>query len=101
MKSVIHYPAMKINVPEWYVQEDFQNWLNSSNVATWHIKGEKPNEFSDVFIWYENYESSDSNMPEAIWEELCQICDDEDFTFGYIHLTNLEFGYIHTGGLVN
>ena len=89
--KVVHEDAIRINVPEWYEREDFQTWLNGNGKqATWHTKGAKPNEFSDVFMWYDNHEGSDSDMPESIWEELCKICDSEGFEFGYIHLTNIQ-----------
>jgi hypothetical protein len=83
--------ALRINVPQWFAREDFRAWLNTNDrLATWHNKGQEPTEFSDVFMTYERHEGSDSDLPEALWEELCALCDKEGFTDGIIWLTNLE-----------
>lgn len=90
-ETVTHYPCLKLNVPELYADKQFVKWLNSdkSNTATWH-QGGKPNEYSDVFIWYENGEGSDSDMPEHCWDTLVDIFDANGFHQGVAWLTNLE-----------
>ena len=89
--TITHYPCLKLNVPELYADKEFVKWLNSdkSTTATWH-QGGKPNEYSDVFIWYENGEGSDSDMPEHCWDRLLDIFDDNGFHSGVAWLTNLE-----------
>lgn len=87
MKTIETYRCLKINAPDWFSNSDFINWLNNKeNIATWHTKGSYPNDFSDVFVWYDNHEGSDSDMP--FWDELCKICDENEFLFGIIWITN-------------
>ena len=43
------------------------------NVATWHNGEGLPGEMSDVFVWMEHMEGSDTDMPEDVWEKLCEL----------------------------
>lgn len=74
-----------VNAPDVFEREDFQKWLNdpSVHVATWHVKGTKPNEYSDVLVLVDsNHEGDSSDMPEDIWRAICDtvyktFCDGE------------------------
>lgn len=91
MNKLDRLACLKINAPEWYSIPEFQDWLNkANNVATWHTKGNSPGDYSDIFTWYDHHEGSDSNMPEVVWNELCNICDKEGFRSGVIWITNLS-----------
>lgn len=56
-----HYELVRVNAPSFFRDEGFIRWLNSdvSGPATWHARGDKPGEYSDVFI----------NFGGAIWGE--------------------------------
>ena len=93
MDKVEYYHALKINAPEWFDREDFMAWLNAPerHTATWHCKGEEPNEYSDIFTWYENeYTGSDDDMPKEVWADLTRICKERGFQQGIIWITNLQ-----------
>ena len=90
--SIKYYSCMKLNFPELYQDEKFMTWLTGrhhSAIATWH-EGEGANEFSDIFIWYDHGEGSDSDMPEHCWDALRKVAKEEGFEEGMIWLTNLE-----------
>jgi len=92
MDGVKHHRALKINAPEWFEREDFMAWLNTTErrPATWHRKGDGPDEYSDIFTWYEDeYNGSDTDMPKEVWDELVRICKEERFWCGIIWITNL------------
>lgn len=69
---------MRINAPHWYRNPAFVAWLNSPGSATWHVKGQLPNEYSDAFLTYDNGEGSDAppggdlypSIPVELWNEL-------------------------------
>ncbi len=84
--------VLRINAPDWYDRKDFVAWLSDENnlVATWHERGEKPNEFSDVFVTYDDGEGSDSNMPQDIWAQICQFAEEAHFSAGLVWISNLE-----------
>lgn len=77
MKVETNYlPLVRINAPELYKDEDFVAWLNDEtrNQATWHVKGQEPGEFSDIFMTFDGTaDGSDSDMPEHCWEMLCEV----------------------------
>ncbi len=84
------YQCFEINAPSWFSRDDFQKWLNEPFTATWHKKGEPPNEMSDVFLTFDHKEGSDAeDLPEDIWENICELvgprCD-----FCVIRITNLQ-----------
>ena len=91
MSNIERLDALKLNVPAWFEREDFQEWLNErGKPATWHVKGAEPNDYSDIFMWFEDGEGSDSDMPEKVWDELCALCKTQAFRAGVIWLTNLR-----------
>jgi len=66
--------VVEISAPEFYRDPEFLKWLNNPDrhQATWHVKGKKVNEFSDLFFTYDGGEGSDSDMPSRIWEMIHQ-----------------------------
>jgi hypothetical protein len=72
--------ALIINAPEWFTKKDFRDWLNeeSNTLFTWHKRGEKPTEWSDVIVLVDtslNGEGSDSDvMPQAYWSMIVNKC---------------------------
>ena len=86
-------PCIIINAPHWFERADFQRWLSGPDrPATWHKPGE-PTENSDVFITYDHGEGSDfETMPEDIWENVRQICEEQRIEYGLIWLQNLVVG---------
>ncbi len=71
--------GLVVNAPDIFKREDFLAWLNdpANSPATWHQKGQKPTECSDVFVLIDsNFEGDCSDMPEDIWRELCQLAYD-------------------------
>lgn len=85
----IHRVA-KVNMPELFVRDDFRAYLNDSNnrMATWHMNGDEPNEYSDVFVNYDHGEGSHSDMPG--WELVVAAMDAAGFEHGIVQITNLE-----------
>jgi len=91
--------ALIINAPEWFTKKDFCDWLNdeSNPLMTWHKRGEKTSEWSDVIVLVDpslNGEGSDSDaMPKAYWTFIVNKCK-EHFkpSSGYhivVRITNL------------
>ena len=72
--------GLVMNCPEWFARTDFQNWLNAPGPRmTWHTRGERPDEWSDVVVWVDpglSGEGSDSDMPEALWAYVISACRD-------------------------
>lgn len=91
--SLNHMPVVRIDAPEWYRRQDFQDWLTGAgkrdgkHPATWHKAGEEPNEYSDVFVTYDSGDGSDNPacfeddvdlsshcvMPRDIWSQICDL----------------------------
>lgn len=95
-----HTPSLILNVPEWYDDKDFREWINDeeNNLMTWHKTGSEPTELSDVILLVDpslNGEGVDSDtMPDALWNEVIRICK-ERFRPGnaehvIVRLTNLR-----------
>lgn len=83
--------VLRINCPDWYEREDFQKYLNAPRTATWHVKDQNPGDFSDIFFVYDHDEGSDSfEIPEDIWEEVCQMAKKENIEYAIVWLTNLR-----------
>jgi hypothetical protein len=77
--SFNHMRLVRIDAPEWYQREDWMAWLNNrtpmNHPATWHVEGEKPNEYSDVFFTFCQGEGSDygegkPSIPKDIWYKI-------------------------------
>jgi len=68
-----------INVPEWFEDQGFQEWLNDPEnpIFTWHRKGSAVSDWSDVVVCVDpslNGEGSESNLPEHIWGQIVELC---------------------------
>jgi len=98
--SATHTVGLRINAHKWFQDEAFIEWLNSpeADVMTWHTKGDLIGEYSDVVVLVDgslNGEGSDAfYMPEAIWNEIVEVCrehfsPDPSMHF-HVHLTPLE-----------
>lgn len=105
--TVEHAPLVKINAPEFYKDQAFINFLNYAvnhphecALATWHVGG-KPNEYSDLFVTYDNGDGShapvdgreglDSDLiPSHIWKQICAQMEKEGVSHALLWITNLE-----------
>lgn len=71
--------SLRISAPEFFKDPEFIKWLNNGDRKfTWHDTGE-PDEWSDVVVAVDpslTGEGSDSDMPEAIWNQIVQACRD-------------------------
>lgn len=87
MKIDASYPVLVISAPELAEHKEFVRWLNAGvledatiPVASWHRPRESgpraPDEWSDVFMWMEHREGSDSDMPEDVWNQICDLAGD-------------------------
>ncbi len=91
------YQCLRINVPNWFKQLDFVEWLNNGcnsahcnrRLWTWHTGGE-PNEFSDICVTYDEGDGSDSDMPPWAWDEICAECEKRGITFALVWMSNLD-----------
>ena len=84
--------VLRLNAPDWYERKDFLYWLNdlSKPTATWHISGEEPGEYSDVFVTFDHGEGSDADsIPEGIWEEIKKVAAEHCFDEGLVWITNI------------
>ena len=90
--------GLVLNVPEFFEDEAFMNWLNTrETVMTWHRRGEPAGEFSDTIVFVDpglQGEGSDTDMPTAIWNRIVQACRDAGLGGQTEHipvrLTNIE-----------
>lgn len=87
------YPCIQINAPELRENSKFCQWLNQAAIgtpngpcaATWQRPGKnQPQDqinadCSDLFIWKEGLEGSDTDMPEEVWNQICELVG-KDFT---------------------
>lgn len=80
-----YLPLLRIDAPEFYKDPAFVSWLNDTEKikATWHQRGEDPTDWSDVFVTYCDGGGSDSDMPEHIWNRICEIVKQEVGTYEY------------------
>lgn len=85
---------LKLNLPELFEDQEFVGYLNDADnrIATWHRKGDAPDEYSDIFITYDAGEGSNTDMPERWWDYICSLCEEADIGGAYalLHITNLE-----------
>lgn len=93
-------PCIRIDCPDWYKRADFCRWLNGETpsqlvqdggrLATWHKKGEEPNEYGDVFMTFDYGEGSDSvGVPDDIWEVISKTCEKAGADYAVIWLVNV------------
>ncbi len=66
--------SLRINAPAIFQRADFIDWLNTTDrLFTWHTKGAKPGEYSDVIVLVDsNKEGTDPEMPSDIWDAICE-----------------------------
>lgn len=89
--SIEHLHAVRINCAHWYERKDFQEWLNSGDLATWHKRNSKPNDYSDVFIIFDHGSGDAETLPMDIYDELRIICHRElPADYGLVWLVNME-----------
>lgn len=98
-REITFLNGFTINVPEWFEDQAFQDWLNDSGncVFTWHTKGSDVSEWSDVVVCVDpslNGEGSESDMPEAMWDQIVELCRahfrPSDGSHIHVRLTNLN-----------
>ena len=72
MKLHSEFQGVRIDAGELYRDPEFAVWLNdrTRNQATWHLKGQPPGDFSDIFMIIDHGSGSDEDMPEHCWEQL-------------------------------
>lgn len=95
MRIVLPYiHLVRINAPELFRDPEFVAWLNrpsGNRTATWHVKGQEPDEWGDVFFTYEDGEGSDADMPERIWDDICELLRPHvGCEACFVWLTNIE-----------
>ena len=83
------YPSMQIDAAALRGNVDFERWINTAAgyvadgpcAATWHrpqLDAGRLTDYSDVFIWKDKgREGSDSDMPKAVWNALCDLAGDD------------------------
>src|SRR5262245_41562469 len=100
MKVLGSMLCYEIAAAELFDDPEFVAWLNrrvGKGLATWHCGGE-PDEYSDVFVWYDEGEGDESpwsageetGMPEGFWEALDNLCYEHGISFGILRLLNQE-----------
>ena len=107
------YTCISINAPELKTHKAFVEWLHlrslatcgldeaygfvpetvASRLATWHApsnpcRPKAPGEYSDIFMWVDRGEGSDSDMPKDVWNEIITIVG-PDFS-GVVWISFLE-----------
>lgn len=94
MNNTKHEKSLTISLPEMYMDDAVMQYINDpeTNVATWHRKGEKPGDYSDIFITYGgDGEGSHSTLPDPWWDRICEIVKAEGLEKEYVllHIVNL------------
>ncbi|BAI96654.1 hypothetical protein Sj15T_09610 [Sphingobium sp. TA15] len=90
--------GLVINAPWFFADPAFQQWLTSGTPKfTWWTSG-PVDEWSDVIVLVDpnlSGEGADSDMPEAIWNQIVHICREHLGAHGaatphyVVRLTNL------------
>lgn len=90
---------LRIVAPDWYNDADFQRWLQHPTTASWaHPDRPVTPDTCDAFITFCQGDGSDSpvgytdgnpGIPEHIWEQIEEICDQRDFFEGLIHISGV------------
>jgi len=89
-KKVMTWTCVKLNMPHWFEDEEFMNWLNSHDygeIATWHTPG-AATEYSDIFMTKCGDEGSNSDMPLKFWKEVLK--ETKSYEECVVWITNLE-----------
>jgi hypothetical protein len=85
--------CLRLNAPEWFERPEFLAILNSESAATWHVRGEPPNEMSDLFLTFDDYEGSDIfGVPscEDIWIQIVAAAEAMGMTDGVVWISNVS-----------
>lgn len=71
------WKVVRIDAPAWFKNPQFVEWLNTTGTATWHVRGNEPGDYSDVFFTFCSGEGSDwpasadrPGIPDEIWKHL-------------------------------
>ena len=91
-----------INVPTWFKEPQFVEFLNSGDAMTLHSRGQPADEFSDVLVFVEPNLMGDGDvpgiMPDRYWNQIIETCrlhcsvpaSNESRPRIMVRLTNLE-----------
>ncbi len=73
--------GLTINAPAVFARPDFVAWLSNPEnaVMSYHPKNDPtPDEYSDTVVLVDsNYEGDSSDMPEDIWNAICDAAYEE------------------------
>lgn len=85
-------PILRLDSQELFQDPEFVAWLNdASNIKfTWHQPGSEVDEWSDVIVTYDSGDGSNSDMPEHIWDWICEIVKERQVQECLIWLRNLH-----------
>ena len=73
-------PSLVINVPEWFEDPEFIEWLNNQDnrLMTWHRHDEPVSEMSDVVVFVDpglsGAGTDEGEMPERYWNAVVDAC---------------------------
>lgn len=96
--STNYMPLVRINAQEWYHRADWMLWLNSrtpmNHPATWHMEGDLPGDYSDVFFTYAQGDGSDygegkPSIPSDIWKQICDVMKEEEIEEALVWVANM------------
>lgn len=91
-------PCVRIYAEDLFEMPEFQTWMEDwtgAGLATWHVSGESPGEYSDVFILYDHGEGpespdvGESGMPQECWDLLCKFCKENHIDYAILWLINV------------
>jgi hypothetical protein len=74
-------PVIQLNVPEWYKENEFLEWLNSKDSQwTCHKNDSEVSEWTEVFVTVDPGLSGDGSeegvMPDQYWNKIISICEE-------------------------
>lgn len=88
--------CLRLYAPEWYRRPEFLAVLERPAgtwpTATWHKPGTPPDEYSDVFLTFDNQEGSDVFEDpgcQDIWQAICDAAAQIGMTYGVVWISNL------------
>lgn len=78
--------CVEISAPEWFKDPSFIKMLNYNGeepekhcrrkAATWHVPGDQPSEYSDVFMVYDGGEGSEREfLSDELWAEIEAVAE--------------------------
>lgn len=70
--------GLVLNVPDWFEQDDFLQWLNSENLMTNHRAKDEPGDCTEALVYVDpslsGEGSEDGTMPDAYWSAIVEAC---------------------------